>query len=815
MGRSSILIHPLLASIALVVVYYLFPLSDVDGGLTTPYSSEEIISHSESMLVDQGIDPSPFSASARLRVKRDAVRQLHERYGLEKGNEILRTIYPGYYWEIRWTQGEGVSVMVDGETVTENTPPVAGKEPTGDIILRYDMRGSLLSFQRTIPDSFSLPSIHPDSARALSRRFLLTYTSIASTLTDTSIDSLLSDSSPAPRRIELPTRTDFTSTYTVQDTVLDNPMRISYQVSGPLLKSASVLIDVPKSFRESTVKSIDSVYEGVLIVGIIIVIAVVSFKRFRAYEIGFRIATYVGILTAIAFIIKTTALLSNSGSGFEVIISLIVGGVFIGGASTILWAASETIIRENWKDKFTSIDLLARGFFTHSRLGQALTRGIALGIVSYSLLLVTTWVAGSADTIRVAFGNDEWYEFLSSDLPMLSVLSDSFISHIYTGAFFLMFFIPMIRRRLGPSLLVPIILIISLASLQMLRIEPLWAGFGISAVGSGVVVLAFVRYDLLTAFLALMVSTIAHQTSIMAMSGNSVLETSAVVVGVLFAIVMTIGVVAQIRRDTEVDLDAIAPSFSRRITERERLKHELAIARSVQMSFLPKTNPVITTLDIASRCAPALEVGGDYYDFVELPGKQLGVAVGDVSGKGTQAAFFMTLTKGFLRALARISHSPGAVLTEVNRLFYENVDRGVFISLIYGIFDTTNSRLTIARAGHNPVILRKSVKRNTQVLDPMGLALGLDKGDIFEQSIKEVSVTYEKGDVFVFYTDGISEAMNRTREEYGEARLSSSIEAHAHASAGEILEGVLRDMHTFVGKAEQHDDVTLVVVKIN
>jgi serine phosphatase RsbU (regulator of sigma subunit) len=270
-----------------------------------------------------------------------------------------------------------------------------------------------------------------------------------------------------------------------------------------------------------------------------------------------------------------------------------------------------------------------------------------------------------------------------------------------------------------------------------------------------------------------------------------------------------------LRRDTDIDLDTITPSYSQRITERQRLQHELAIARSVQMSFLPKGNPAIASLDIASRCVPALEVGGDYYDFIELPNDRLAVAVGDVSGKGTQAAFFMTLTKGFLRALSRISHSPGTVLQEVNRLFYENVDRGVFISLIYGIFEVKASRLTIARAGHNPVILRKSGGKETQVLDPMGLALGLDKGDVFEQSIKEVSVTYEKDDVFVFYTDGISEAMNGNREEFGVERLSASIESHSKKDAAGILEGVLNDMQRYVGKMPQHDDVTLVIVKIS
>jgi serine phosphatase RsbU (regulator of sigma subunit) len=268
------------------------------------------------------------------------------------------------------------------------------------------------------------------------------------------------------------------------------------------------------------------------------------------------------------------------------------------------------------------------------------------------------------------------------------------------------------------------------------------------------------------------------------------------------------------RKREVTDFDDLMPAFAKHITERQRLQQELEIARIVQMSFLPKANPSMAELDIASRCAPALEVGGDYYDFIDLPEKRLGVAVGDVSGKGTQAAFFMTLTKGFVRALAEVSGSPSAVLTQVNKLFYENVDRGVFISMVYGVFDTQRHILTLARAGHNPVIMRKTQANDVQVVNPMGLALGLDPGATFAKSIQEVSIPFQSGDLFVFYTDGFPEAMNKTLEEFGEERLCRTVEKYANGSAAEIMDGVFAEMRQFVGKAKQHDDMTIVVVKV-
>jgi serine phosphatase RsbU (regulator of sigma subunit) len=207
-------------------------------------------------------------------------------------------------------------------------------------------------------------------------------------------------------------------------------------------------------------------------------------------------------------------------------------------------------------------------------------------------------------------------------------------------------------------------------------------------------------------------------------------------------------------------------------------------------------------------------VGGDYYDFVRIGNHSLGVVVGDVSGKGTQAAFFMTLTKGFLKALAGGSHSPAHVLTEANRLFCENVERGTFISMVYGVFETAEHTLKLARAGHNPVITRKSAGGSPEVLHPTGLALGLEGGELFGRSIQEVTVRYAPGDIFVFYTDGFTEAMNGSNEEFGQARLSQSVEAHSGGVAREIMEGVFSDVDAFAKKVKPHDDMTIVVVKV-
>ena len=232
------------------------------------------------------------------------------------------------------------------------------------------------------------------------------------------------------------------------------------------------------------------------------------------------------------------------------------------------------------------------------------------------------------------------------------------------------------------------------------------------------------------------------------------------------------------------------------------------------MSFLPKENPKLSGIDISSICIPAFEVGGDYYDFIQLDQKKLGIIIGDVSGKGTQAAFYMTLTKGFLKALAKQTDSPAEVLTKMNELFYENVERGRFISMIYAIVDLNSMKIKIARAGHNPVIIHDD-EGKLNLISPNGLALGLEKGTIFSKVITEHEEKLVKGQTFIFYTDGFTEAVNKKGEEYGLERMYEVAKYNNKLFATELQDKMIADINKFIGKAPQHDDMTMVILKIN
>jgi sigma-B regulation protein RsbU (phosphoserine phosphatase) len=279
------------------------------------------------------------------------------------------------------------------------------------------------------------------------------------------------------------------------------------------------------------------------------------------------------------------------------------------------------------------------------------------------------------------------------------------------------------------------------------------------------------------------------------------------------SVIVIILTIFQLRKDKFTDYDSITPKFVENITERQRLKRELEVARVVQMSFLPSEDPKLSGIDISSICIPALEVGGDYYDFIKLNNNKLGIIIGDVSGKGTQAAFYMTLTKGFLKALAKQTDSPSEVLIKMNELFYENVERGRFISMVYAIIDYDRMELKIARAGHNPIITN-DLAGKISLINPKGIALGLEKGELFKKVITEHHENLDKEKVYIFYTDGFTEATNKYEEEYGLERMYKIVQDYSYCSAKEIQQKLMEDVNKFIGKCKQHDDMTMVILKV-
>jgi len=244
--------------------------------------------------------------------------------------------------------------------------------------------------------------------------------------------------------------------------------------------------------------------------------------------------------------------------------------------------------------------------------------------------------------------------------------------------------------------------------------------------------------------------------------------------------------------------------------ERERIEQELQVARRIQQELLPETTPELDGWRIAAYYGPAREVGGDFYDFLELEDGRLGLVVGDVTGKGMPAALVMAAARSMLRAVAQASDSPSEVLARVNDALCPDIPPGMFVTCFYGILHPESGRLVYANAGHDLPSRRQAGRsQSAEELRATGMPLGLMPGMEYE----EKEIVLGKGESILFYSDGLVEAHDPKGEMFGFPRLQGLV--GAHRSGGSSLIGfLLSELTRFTGEGwEQEDDITLVTLE--
>jgi serine phosphatase RsbU (regulator of sigma subunit)/predicted ester cyclase len=241
--------------------------------------------------------------------------------------------------------------------------------------------------------------------------------------------------------------------------------------------------------------------------------------------------------------------------------------------------------------------------------------------------------------------------------------------------------------------------------------------------------------------------------------------------------------------------------------ERERIEQDLRVARSIQQASLPKEVPTLEGWQIAPYYQPAREVGGDFYDFFELEDGQIGLAVGDATGKGVPAALAVTASCSMLRAVAQDSgYSPGEVLGRVNETLVARIPPNMFVTCFYAILDPNSCTLSYANAGHDlPYLWHAGA---AEELRARGMPLGLMPGMEYE----EKQIVLQEGDSALLYTDGLVEAHDPQREMFGFPRLQALVAEHGEQQAlGDFL---MEELYSFVGESwEQEDDITLVTLR--
>jgi len=706
-------------------------------------------------------------------------------------NRLPPDFYPIGDWEISW-QG-------DIETKKEGLQPAS-------FLVKYDFSGKLVELQQDYPGLQQPPNYKESEALRVAQEFFTEQFVDAGTLTNKSINRdshvLTYDLTFSKQSRTAP---ELWETYDIRLT----GRNVAYYRARITFDPEVVIF--PESYQTSEYASLIMV--GILWASMVILILITFFKRLRHDVLEFRRAFWLGFL--VCFTLWPALALQGWPDPQVVLLGGGIAGTLAGLSFLIVYATADSLTRDSLPERLALTDLLCRGFIRVRELGQALLQSLTLSGAFLLSLAGVYWLTGHVGSSYLKFEGESLVPFQGARFLGAALLEN------VTAAFFLcatlfLFAAVSLRRWLHASrwYIVGFALLLDFAGLHFYHVQPTFLSFLIFLPFAFLIACMVFRVDIVAIFLSLFTVYFLHDLVLIGYLSSPLLSMPSLVAMGWVGTLLCGGVLLIFSERSVSDFQNYVPSYLSRITERERFLKELEIARTVQLRFLPQAIPSLPNLDIACICQPAMEVGGDYYDFVQNGNGSIGVIIGDVSGKGVSAAFYMTMAKGIIKTISKTVSSPKEVLSRMNTIFYENVPKDVFISVIYGEFDLDNKVLRYARAGHNPLIVFKKSKGMTELLVPKGLAIGLDSGTIFSQTIEQIEIPLEKDDLFVFYTDGISESTNSRGDEFGEERLTEAIAANNAASAKKLTERIHGAIRTFAAGTTQHDDLTMVAIRV-
>ncbi len=692
--------------------------------------------------------------------------------------------------------------------------------------VRVSPGGKLLGFIHILPDSMAGDSLTAAQALHLAQQLLNTWPEIQ----------------PAEFKLEQSTRmqklrrTDHRLVFVRRDASLREAAEvIECNVSGTKLTTAVRYVRDPQNFTAASgvVGSTNVLINtlSVLVYVILLFVSLVAFlRKYHEGEIGVR--TGLWLAGMVFFVLVLIAINSwermGYGTGFGPVsqlytklihfgVSAVFGYNFIALMVLAGWTVGEQTLRTDQPRLLAGVDSLFNRRWLTQNIGRELPVGFAFGAILFGVVQGVNYalihVLGAQPRVSATAGGN-----FDSYLPFYAFLATMIMSALFDELVFRLWLISALRRKFK-STAAAIVVSATLYGLFLIffneaySFRPGYLNF-LPYFAMGLIQgFVFWRYGLLASMISIGV------VSVLVQIGPFIASSSPFFFGnglaVLFALggMLVLGGIAKWRGEEFQFTPEDEPAHIRRIKERVRLQKELEIAHRVQLGLLPKTQPAVAGFDVAGICIPALEVGGDYFDFVDLQEGNLGIAVGDVSGKGVPAAIYMTLTKGILQSHAGEETSPKKVLSKVNHLMYRTIERNWYVSMFYAVLDSRRRMLRFARAGHNPGIVFRSGESEARLLQTAGIGLGLDSGELFNKTLVEGELQMARGDMLVLYTDGFTEAMDGRLQEFGEDRFLDLLHRNQNSSSEELVHRIIASVKDFAGDQPQHDDMTLVVVK--
>lgn len=777
------------------VIFYprLYP----DAAVQFSADKAGIIDEATSLLEEYGYNVNQHQMRIAVYNNRNQIQYLNRTFGGPKTNQIVRDSIPAFYWELQYNQKE------ESESDTNQS-----KFFDGNIRIRADLKGRLIFFdanEKSVKNQPKQKGIPSESARKRAESLAIQITGEDPGLWTTEVKE------PDNGKGNI-------QTFLLKRIMPVAGEKVSIEVNfeNGRLRNFEKKYSIPENFvLTGDDNNIFAMLSFIIVYLVFVVLGMVFFViRIRSDLLDLKIGLLPAVLALVGWIITFWIKVWNEPA-WEVALSFIFTIPFIGGGLWAVFVLGESYTREVWAEKLATVDYLRKKFL-FPELGVSLIRGMFLTFISLGFLAFYALVSLKYFNGYLDLGGNP-LAAMSTSWPDLFAIGRGLLNSLFITVTFCLFFISFLKKVIRKSIAGPLILMIcvwALVSFPVPFVQPVMLRIIMNICMGLLFIWFFIRYDFITVLTgALGLPVLYSSISLLhSGSGNQILH------GILLLLVcglILIWAFLCCQRESFVsELTPFMPDYLRRINEKERIQRDLEIARQVQKTFLPREKPKLAGIDIGSMCLPANEVGGDYYDFIPLGPGKLGIAVGDVSGKGIPAAFYMTLAKGFLRAQANHFPSPRDVLVSMNDLFYENAERDIFISMIYAVLDIKARTLCFSRAGHNPVIFRRSKNDNAEDVCPTGIALGLESGNLFAKTIEEKCVNIQKNDVFLFYTDGLNEAQNQHKHEFSEDRLRKAVDQYAAQSADAMLEKIRDDILSFMDDAPQHDDMTAVIIKI-
>ena len=799
---------PILGALAGVMVM-LFVADEVTpkSSVSLRFSRGEIMDRARAYLAGLGYDLKSYQQDAWLGFELQTQLFLQQRNGMGGANRIIRTeMVPAHHWYVVWYDRMRTRSQ-NPETFRVWVTPA----------------GKILGFEHVIGDTVRMPSVDDAAARRIAEQFLKNQ--------GINLSQYALENSSETRQVGRVDHAfswssgDTTAKQTVWARVQGNEVggfRMEFQPGGPFQKAFSEAVTTWTFFGTAA---------GAATFLLFFFIVILFLKKYHEGEVGIRtgLMVFVGLFVTLlldevnVYPVVGSSTMIGDMNAFNVrivvfVMTVFVIHVFMSVMVFAAWSVGESSSRSTWPEKLTAVDsALFRRFFTVN-IGEGVFRGYLAGLVMLGAyaLLVYVLIHQFGESVFVLGVAGEVDSYSPGLQPLLTGISLSVFAEIIYRLFFLSYIKEKTKKTWVAVVVSTAVWAVSghtfwsipfgSLSLPMTIVVMCLFGFAFSWI--------FLRYDLLTAITANFVISAVNAAIPLFASTGSYFHAAQWTAAVMLALPLAAAAAGLFRKERFEFTPSTLPEHVRRISERERMAKELEIARNVQMSLLPKVNPIVEGYDIAGICIPALEVGGDYYDFVTLAGGKIGIAIGDVSGKGVPAAIYMTLTKGILQSHAEENVSPKKVLSKVNNLMYRSIERNSFVSMFYAVLDARNRKIRFARAGQCPVILTHHSGKKGGFLSPKGIALGLEMGKVFDRVLEEQEVRLRSGEVLVFYTDGFTEAMNEDGAEFGEKRLVEAVARYRGSSASGMIQGICGEVAQFTGNHPQHDDMTMVVLKV-